>query len=142
MNSKYRQVEIRNFKTELLDYPSVLGDSTRKKYLHGCIVCQRFRELGIAEEPQDIYAILTATAKNKETYNELCLESTFCAPLIQKFQNRTYKAKYDGGDGDDDISVSIINGEYYVDEGKHRVCIAKRFEIKEIPVIFTEEYIE
>jgi hypothetical protein len=140
MKSKYRQVEIKDFKTELLDYPCVLGDSTRKKYLHGCIICQRFRECGIHEEPQNIYNILTTTAKDKETYNKWCLESTFCAPLIQKFLNGTYKAKYDGGDGDDDISVFKMDGKYCVDEGKHRVCIAKRFDIKEIPVVFTEEY--
>jgi len=121
---------------DIVEYPSVLGGNNTG-YLHGCAICQFFFNKGWSDEPQDIYSILSSTS-NKTEFNQLCLNSTHCAPIIEKFLNGTYKAKYDGGNGADDIYVWNNGDAIVAVEGKHRICIAKRFKIKEIPVIFDE----
>ncbi len=130
----YKKIET-VIKTELLDYPSSLGRSyDARNYLHGCCICEYLKEQ--YNEPQNIYYILTKTA-NEKMYNDICLQSTHCGPIIKKFLEGEYKAKYDGGIGNDDIQVEIIDNEYVVFEGKHRICIAKRFGIEAIPVVLS-----
>ena len=50
-----------------------------------------------------------------------------------------YEAKFevDNSYYDDDISVTLEDGTYSLNEGKHRVCIAKRFNIERIPAQVT-----
>jgi hypothetical protein len=120
---------------ELLDYPSSLGRSYEAgHYLYGCSVCEYLKHK--YKEPQDIHYILSKKA-NEKMYNEICLQSTHCGPIIEKFLKGEYIAKYDGGTGSDDIQIEIIDNQYVVFEGKHRVCMAKRFGIKEIPVLLS-----
>lgn len=122
--------------TELLDYPLKLGRAYEARhYLHGCAICEYFKDE--FKEPQDIRFILTETAKEKK-FNDICLQSTHCGPIIKKLLNGEYIANYDGGAGTDDIQIGVIGGEYVIFEGKHRVCMVKRFGLKKVPVVLSK----
>ena len=127
--------------TEQLPYPDSLGnngDLDIRSIAHGCSICQLFLENG-AKEPLPFAHILRETSEIPE-FLEICKSSKHCGKLLDKFKNGTYKALYQGGQGDDDILVVLRKKDvdiYDVIEGKHRVCVAKRFGIKEIPVLFS-----
>ena len=125
--------------TDLLPFPNSLGnngDSDIRGIKHGCSLCQHFLDKGW-KEPLNIKHITSSTSSN-EFYLEICKGSVHCMKLLSKFQSGTYKSIADGGDGKDDITIGFNDGEYWIYEGKHRVCVAKRFNIKTLPVLLEE----
>lgn len=128
------------FPTDYLPYPDSLGHG-------GCCLKDIFSSLGlishISHSEIDRYEffsldeILEMTS-GSERAKKLCEGSnTRCRLATKKLLKGTYKALYEGGTGDDDITVYYDEetGTYEAGEGKHRVCAAKRFGIKTIPVV-------
>jgi len=123
-------------KTDLLPIPSSLGnngDADIREIKHGCSLCQYFLDNG-HKEPLNIKHIISSTSSD-EFYIEICKSSVHCMKLLNKFQSGTYKLISDGGDGKDDILIGFDGDEYFIYEGKHRVCVAKRFNIRTLPVL-------
>ncbi len=131
--------------TDLLPFPNALGnngDLDIKGIKHGCLLCQYLIDYENYDQPLNIYSILSSTSSD-EFYLDICKKSVHCMKLLNKFQSGTYKSLADGGDGKDDITIGLKRGDYTIYEGKHRVCVAKRFNVKTIPVILEclkEEY--
>lgn len=132
----YKQI---NISPELLPFPNSLGnngDDDIRGIKHGCAICQSFLDKGHCE-PLPIAALLEETSKDEEML-DVCRASKHCMNLLEKFKSGTYMTKNDGGDGKDDITIGIMDGEYAIYEGKHRVCVAKRFKIDTIPVMLED----
>lgn len=126
--------------TDVLPFPNSLGnngDSDIRGIKHGCMLCQYFLDIEGHKEPLNIKQIISSTSSD-EFYLEICKSSIHCMKLLNKFQSGTYKLIADGGDGKDDITIGFNDGEYYIYEGKHRVCVAKRFNIKTLPALLEE----
>lgn len=124
---------------KLLPYPNTLGGGAR-----GCIIWDIFQSIGLLEcgwesayEFYSLSEILDMTSKNEKLLAK-CKKSKNCGYIIDKMINNNYKGKWEGGEGWDDISVELNRGKYRLYEGKHRVCMAKRFNIDVIPVEVTE----
>lgn len=106
----------------------------------GCPVYSYFNCLGILGE-HDINGYYffrdeeAIEATKKENYFiEMCKNST-CFNTYKKILNEGYsqilEERYQ-------IKVSYRNGKYYADEGKHRVCVMRRFGYtEEIPMLVT-----
>lgn len=128
------------FQTDKLPYPDSLGSG-------GCCMENIFSSLGLTSKSDDLTEdryeffsldeILEMTSSSKRA-KELCeMDNSECRSAMEKLRNGTYKALYDGGNGNDDITIYYDEetGTYEAGEGKHRVCAAKRFGIKTIPVV-------
>lgn len=124
---------------KILPYPDTLGRGAGR-----CVVWNIFQTLGLLEsgcesayEFYTLSQLLDMTSNNNNLLNK-CKESRNCGYIIDKMINNEYKGKWEGGNGCDDISVGFEEGKYRLYEGKHRVCMAKRFNITTIPVEVTE----
>lgn len=72
---------------------------------------------------------LTESANNPE-FLEICLKSSRCSVFWKKFsQGITPFMQYDP------IYLHEYNGRYWVVEGKHRVCLAKRAGVKKLEAL-------
>lgn len=124
---------------KVLPYPNRLGSGSGK-----CAVWDIFQQIGLLECGQEsiykfysVSEILNMTSKNEDLLKK-CKESQNCGYIIEKMLNNEYKGLWEGGSGKDDISIELEEDKYSLDEGKHRVCMAKRFDIADIPVEITE----
>ncbi|MEB2280216.1 hypothetical protein LAV73_09435 [Lysinibacillus xylanilyticus] len=125
--------------TKELPYPNSLGGGPNR-----CDIWGIFSRLKLLDYRDDLYNILD----NKRMFElsscndrllEVCINSKHCGKIIKKMKEGKYKAKFevDNNYYDDDISVELQDGTYRLNEGKHRVCMAKRFNIERIPAQVT-----
>jgi len=91
--------------------------------------CKLLRELGLnpyLNTEEEIMEALTETAKESK-YLDICMKSSRCSGFWEKFSTgETPFFK------EDPIQLLKYHDTYWVVEGKHRVCFAKRAGIKEI----------
>ncbi|QGG46322.1 hypothetical protein [Heliorestis convoluta] len=135
---KYR-TENKFLDPKYLPYPDTLGKGPGR-----CVIWSIFSVLGLLDHGHEVYSIFShrkmfeVTSYSDRLLNA-CLNSQHCGEIIKKMQKGKYKAKFETKDEnfDDDIQVSYENGRYMLSEGKHRVCMAKRFNINSIPVEVT-----
>lgn len=140
-NSYYPTINVKDdeltyLNPTLLPYPSSLGGGAS-----GCAIWSLFQKLDMVNTYSNTYEILSVrkmfeiTSHNPKML-EICKKSNPCGPIIKKMQEGDYKIGSECGC--DDIKAEVVDGtKYYAHEGKHRTCIAKRFNIKEIPILLT-----
>lgn len=123
----------------ILPYPDTLGGGAGR-----CAIWNIFKTLGLlesgCESAYEFYSLsqLLDMTSNNNNLLDICKKSSNCGYIIDKMINNEYKGKWEDGKGYDDITVDFEEGEYSLYEGKHRVCMAKRFDITTIPVEITE----
>lgn len=129
------QKERKYVDTTKIFYPSSLGGGAGK-----CIIWDIFQSLDLMNTFNDDYRPLSisemfeASSENSSLLNE-CSKFKRCRGLLDKFNNDTYIEEPDKTSFYDDIQLEEIDGFYIPHEGKHRVCIAKRFNI---PMIYAQ----
>lgn len=126
---------------KLLPYPDTLGGGAGR-----CVIWNIFQTIGLLEsgcesvyEFYSLSQLLDMTSANSELLDK-CKKSRNCGYIIRKMLNDEYKGKWENDNENDDITVQLKEGQYSLCEGKHRVCMAKRFEINNIPVEITEVF--
>lgn len=115
--------------TEKIFYPQAMGGGANR-----CIVWNIFQTLNLMNtfkedyKAFDVNTMLEASSYNEEIL-ELCSNYDTCSYILEKFRNGTYSTS----EGiHDNIELTEYKGYYFPVEGKHRVCIAKRFKIPKI----------
>lgn len=110
-------------------YPGLIGSGT------GCILKSVFHALNLVDAySQSEYSlftleeVLTVTSKEKR-FLDICKHFEHCNKLIKKLTNNTYDINYHDYE---QIHVADYDGVYITSEGKHRTCIAKRFNVPQI----------
>lgn len=121
-------------KTELLPYPSLLGG--------GCCIWSLFSaielfttcsESDVLYKPLSESQLLRITADISVLNENVCKNSVCCGEFINKMLDGTFVPIYADEDSYNAIKVVCVDGKMSLDEGKHRVCAAKRFGIEQIP---------
>ncbi|ERM91507.1 hypothetical protein O163_10050 [Caldanaerobacter subterraneus subsp. yonseiensis KB-1] len=111
---KIEIVKMENIK----EYPTQLGNR-----------CKLLRELGLnpyVDTEEEIMEALTEAAETPE-YLDICMKSSHCSGFWKKFSvGETPFFK------EDPVQLLKYQDVYWVVEGKHRVCFAKRTGVKEI----------
>lgn len=124
--------------TEKLPYPNTLHN--------GCKMWSIFQELGLYNN--EIYSPLSGSQVLKvtsysENLNELICKKSKCNDFIQKMLNGTFEPIFVKDNLRDAISVlKTFKGYYELEEGKHRICAAKRFGVDRIPVTVYQQKIK
>lgn len=130
---KTTKIDVRNkyIDTKLLPYPSMLGG--------GCWMWRLFEKIDLLQSStHSLYCPLTEAQVLKVTENckllnkKICRESR-CEEFINKMLDGTFVPIYEDEDSYNAISMECIDDKIRLYEGKHRVCAAKRFGLKEIP---------
>lgn len=126
---------------KLLPYPDTLGGGGGR-----CVIWSIFQDIGLLEvgcesayEFYSLSQLLDMTSTNSKLLDK-CKESRNCGYIIRKMLNDEYKGTWENNNKNDDITVQLEEGKYSLCEGKHRVCMAKRFGINNIPVEVTEVF--
>lgn len=118
---------------EVLPFPYTMGGGASR-----CAIWDIYEKLGFAYgaayEMCSTREFLENTAQFKKLLG-CCENSNHCGKLIRKLREGQYQALWQSGDGTDDIQIYFREGLYFLSEGKHRVCIAKRFGISQIPIV-------
>lgn len=122
-----------------LPYPDTLGKGAGR-----CVIWSLFSNLGMLDWNDEKYIILEhermfEVSRYSKKLLDYCYNSSHCGEIIKKMKQGKYEAKFETNNDmyDDDIKVEFRDGKYRLNEGKHRVCMAKRFDIKSIPVEVT-----
>jgi len=114
LNSKNPQLSTVNV-SDIVEYPTELGYR-----------CGLLQKLGIdpyLDTEEKVYEALTESAKDPKN-RAICLNYKRCRTFWNEFkQGRTPFVE------DDPIRLVEFGGKYWVNEGKHRVCLAKRFGV-------------
>lgn len=115
--------------TEKLPYPGMLHN--------GCKMWSVFSKLGLYDggiySPLSGSQVLKVTSYIENLNNTICKNSK-CNDFIPKMLNGTFEPIFVKDNSRDAISVtSKFEGYYELDEGKHRICAAKRFGLDRIP---------
>ena len=127
------KINVRNtyIDTKVLPFPSTLGG--------GCRMWRLFEKIDLLRwSSNSLYCPLTVSQTLKVTSNsqllneKICRESR-CEEFIKKMMGGTFVPIYDDEDSYNAISMQCIDDKIRLCEGKHRVCAAKRFGLKEIP---------
>lgn len=109
----------------IAEYPTQLGDK-----------CKVLKKLGLdpyTNTEEELMSVLIETATQPE-YLEICKTSCRCAAFYREYQQgKTLFLE------DEPIKLIEYNGRYWVHEGKHRVCAAKRFKVATIQAKVTKE---
>lgn len=118
---RYESVDV----TEIPSFPNTLGGGAGK-----CDIWSLFQRKGLLNtfnpfSPLSVSQMLSYTATKKE-YLDICRSSKHCGPIIEKLLNNQYRIDYPEGD---QIQLGKEDGYYRAYEGKHRICMAKRFNI-------------
>ena len=124
---------------KVLPYPDTLGGGAGR-----CIIWSIFSNLGLLDNGSDeLYSVISTRkmfeiSSYSNKLSNMCLRSKPCGEIIEKMKEGKYEANFEIQDEwRDDIQVQYEDGRYWLSEGKHRVCIAKRFKIDRIPVKIT-----
>ncbi|MBZ4647151.1 MAG: hypothetical protein JG777_2640 [Clostridia bacterium] len=119
--------------TSKIIYPDTLGSGAGK-----CAIWDIFETLGLMSTFNPQYEIMSTremfecSSTNKGLL-DVCENYSRCRGLLDKFRNGTYEI--DSSKNVyyyDDIELEEYKGYFIPCEGKHRVCIAKRFGIPQI----------
>lgn len=104
--------------TDIVEYNTELGSR-----------CYLLRELGIdtySDTTEDIYDALVKSEGNEQCFS-ICKDNSRCGVFYERFcDGETPYAE------EDPICLEEFDGRYWVREGKHRVCMAKRAGIETI----------
>lgn len=113
VQDSFSKIEPRVINTaDIVEFPTMLGSK-----------CQLLQELGLnayQNTEEELIEVLTETA-GQPGFLDICLKSSRC--------RRFYEVFREGGTpfGEHDpIKLVEYGGWYWVEEGKHRVCLAKR----------------
>jgi len=103
---------------DIAEYPTMLGNR-----------CRLLNELKVdpyKATEEEIMAILEKTAKDSKNL-DICKRSSRCGAFFDKYSKgiTPFLEK-------DQIRLEQFNGKYWVSEGKHRCCMAKRMGVKAI----------
>lgn len=119
--------------TNKIVYPNALGGGANR-----CVIWGIYQILGLMStyEPQyeimDIRDMLESSSHNAGLL-EVCENYDRCRKLLNKFRNGTYVTDLsESNSGYDDIKLTEYNGYFIPEEGKHRVCMTKRFDIPKV----------
>jgi hypothetical protein len=132
-----------------IDYPILLGTTPNLCSPYGCAIYSYFYQNDITPVWVDNISI-NDMLKNHQThkFNKMCLKSEHCGPIIKNMLEGSYKdyVNNDPNDIDEEIRVKKAQEgsqfKYEVVEGKHRICMAKRFlKEKGIAVVICEKEI-
>lgn len=116
--------------TDKILYPSSMGGGA-----NGCIIWNIFQILDLMStfkydyKVYDVESMLEGSSYN-ERLLELCSKSENCGSLLKKFRNNTYDISE--LTLHDNIELLEYKGYYIPIEGKHRVCLVKRFKIPKV----------
>lgn len=115
--------------TEKIFYPTTMGGGANR-----CLIWNIFQILDLMSTFKEDYKVFNVeTMLEASSYNdgilELCSNYESCGYLLEKFRNGTYSTSKDMYDN---IELTEYKGYYFPVEGKHRVCIAKRFKIPKV----------
>ena len=130
---KTTKIDVRNtyIDTKLLPYPSMLGG--------GCWMWRLFEKIDLLQSStHSLYCPLTEAqvlkvTENCKVLNEKICRQSRCERFIKKMMEGTFVPIYEDEDFENAISMECIDGKFRLYEGKHRVCAAKRFKLKQIP---------
>lgn len=124
--------------TEKLPYPDMLHN--------GCKMWSIFQKLGLYNN--EIYSPLSGSQVLKvtsycENLNELICKKSRCNDFIEKMLNGTFEPIFVKDNSRDAISfLRTFKGYYELEEGKHRICAAKRFRLEKIPATVYQQKIK
>lgn len=110
--------------SDIVEFPTELGNR-----------CLLLTELGVnpyIHTEEEILEVLEKIA-NDSQYLDICLKSSRCQGFYEEF-TKGVTPFFDK----DKIRVIEYNGKYWVDEGKHRICLAKRMGVSKIKVEVTQ----
>ncbi|MCX7748251.1 MAG: hypothetical protein N2645_15395 [Clostridia bacterium] len=124
------EVEFKYVDTSKIIYPDTLGGGARK-----CIIWDIFQTTDLMSTCNPLYQIYSTmemfeASSQIPSLLEECEKFKSCKYILEKFRNGTYVA--DEASGYDNIELEDFNGYFSPHEGKHRVCIAKRFKIPQV----------
>jgi len=106
---------------DIVEFPTALGSR-----------CALLRELGLSayrDTEEELLDALTRSAEDPR-WLEVCLTDSRCRAFWDVFQQgRTPFAEFDP------VRLHEHGGRYWVVEGKHRVCLAKRAGVKELEAV-------
>ncbi|ABO49430.1 hypothetical protein Dred_0894 [Desulforamulus reducens MI-1] len=109
---------------KIVEYPTTFGSPG----------CHLLDQLGICFYTNTVEKIMYTIQSSATDPEKLSIcKSGYCGKLLDAF-----KPGHTPGNHHDPITLSEYNGKYWVGEGKHRVCIAKRFGIKTIQANITK----
>lgn len=122
-----KEEELKTVKvSDIREYPTALG--TR---------CQVFRYYGLDAYHNSEEELMGALIKSSEDVNniEICKKSSRCAAFYDLYQKgeTPYNEK-------DKIRLLEYKGKYWAEEGKHRVCMAKRLNIETVDAYIWKIY--
>lgn len=103
--------------SQIVEFPTQMGNK--------CRLLERFGLNSYLDTEEAIYECLTSTAEDRRNL-EYCLQNG-CSAFYEEYLkgNTPFKNK-------DPIRLIKYQGKYWVVEGKHRVCLAKRLGIEKI----------
>ena len=115
--------------TKKVFYPTTMGGGAGR-----CVVWDIFQTLDLMNTFKEDYKVFDVeTMLEGSSYNEgileLCSNYGTCGYLLEKFKSDSYCTSEELYD---QIELIEYKGHYFPHEGKHRVCIAKRFKIPKI----------
>lgn len=117
-----------------VDVEKIFYPTTMRGGANRCIVWNIFQTLDLVNifkkdyKVFDVETMLEASSYNEEIL-ELCSNYDTCSYILEKFRNGIYSTSEEMHDN---IELTEYKGYYFPVEGKHRVCIAKRFKIPKI----------
>lgn len=103
---------------DIQEFPTELGSR--------CLLLSKLNLNAYCNTEEEILEALETTAKDPE-YLKICLEYSRCRGFYEQFKDG--KTPFFE---QDKIKVAEFEGKYWVTEGKHRVCMAKRMGIEKI----------
>lgn len=119
-----------NVNPNLIDYPESMGGGAAR-----CAVWALFEKLGLFSTfyyDYNMYSLseILKNVTEHGTLIEVCRGQESCMALLKTFQAGAYRPEpY--------IRVCYEDGTYSVDDGNHRICVARRFDITQIPIKLT-----
>lgn len=106
---------------DIQEFPTELGSR--------CLLLTKLNLNAYRNTEEEILEALEKTAQDPN-YLKICLESSRCRGFYEEFrEGKTPFFEYDK------IKVAEFEGKYWVTEGKHRVCMAKRIGIEKIKAV-------
>lgn len=122
----------------LLDPALVACSDTMGSGPSRCAVWNCFARLGLYDMFSYSYSMfsLGELIENVTKHHRLlwlCEKQDNCRELLEKFRT----GRYDTTDEEAPIRLSYTAGAYHVSDGKHRLCVARRFQIARVPVFLT-----
>ncbi|MEZ0536024.1 hypothetical protein ACAG39_02105 [Caldicellulosiruptoraceae bacterium PP1] len=118
---KIEFVEIEKIK----EYPTRLGSK--------CLLLKKLGYDPYSDTEEEIMDVLIKTEKDKN-YLNICKESSRCSAFYKEFSQGNIEPYFER----DPIYLERFENNYWVIEGKHRICLAKRAGIKKIKAYIYE----